>query len=190
MSDIPKSAAGAAPPSPWVVRFLSGVRPGGQVLDLACGRGRHTRLALSLGYNVTALDRDLSPLGDLAGRDDVELIAADLEDGGDFPLTGRVFDGVIVTNYLWRPILPNIVEAVAKDGVLIYETFAIGHERFGHPRNPEFLLRPWELLAAVSGTLTAVAYEHVTLEDPPRLVQHIAAVGPDHAWQTSPQLAR
>jgi len=116
----------------------------------------------------------------------VTLIAADLEDGRPFPLAGSSFDGVIVANYLWRPIVPDIVGCVARDGMLIYETFAAGNERYGKPRNPEFLLRPGELLTAAAPRLTPVAFEHVTLADPPRVVQRIAAVGPDHFWLNDP----
>lgn len=184
MVEFPKSATAPAPPSEWVTRFLNEVPAGGRVLDLACGRGRHTRLALSRGHPVTAVDRDLSSLADIAGRDDLELVSADLEAEDAFPLAGRRFAGVIVTNYLWRPILPDIVQAVAPDGVLIYETFAAGHERYGHPSNPDYLLRPWELLAAaVAARLKPIAFEHVTLDEPPRLVQRIAAVGTDHRLQ-------
>jgi SAM-dependent methyltransferase len=156
------------------------------VLDVACGSGRHLRLALDRGLAVTGIDRDLSGVADLEGRPDVSLIAADLEDGRPFPLAGARFDAVIVTNYLWRPILPDIVGCVASDGILIYETFAIGQERLSKPRNREFLLRPGELLAAAAPGLIPVAYEHVRLVDPPRLVQRIAAVGPDHFWLIDP----
>lgn len=162
------------------------VPAGGRVLDVACGSGRHLRLAVDRGLAVTGIDRDLSGVADLEGRPDVTLVAADLEDGRPFPLAGARFDAVIVANYLWRPVLPDIVGCVASDGILIYETFAIGQERLGKPRNPEFLLRPGELLAAAAPRLIPVAYEHVRLVDPPRLVQRIAAVGPDHFWLIDP----
>ena len=109
------------PPSPWVVRFLNGAAPGGRVLDVACGTGRHTRLALQRGLAVTAIDRDTSRLGELSQREDVEVITADLEDGSAFPLVGRKFDAVIMTNYLWRSILPALFATVAPDGLLICE---------------------------------------------------------------------
>jgi hypothetical protein len=144
------------------------------------------RLALDRGLAVTGIDRDLSAVADLEGRPDVTLIAADLEDGRPFPLAGSSFAAVIVTNYLWRPILPGIVGCVANDGILIYETFAVGQERLGKPRNPAFLLRPGELLATVASRLTPIVYEHVRLADPPRFVQRIAAVGPDHFWLIDP----
>lgn len=115
----------------------------------------------------------------------VELIEADLEGGSPWPLLGRVFDAVIVTNYLHRPLLPDIVAAVAPRGILIYETFAAGQGRFGKPSNPDFLLRPGELLDAVRDKLIPFAYEQVML-DGPRIVQRIAAVGPGHPWLKTP----
>lgn len=176
-------------PSAWVERHLALVASGGQVLDVACGSGRHTRLALAAGHGVTAIDRDLSGVADLTGRGRLQTIEADLEADQPFPLEGQTFAGVVVTNYLWRPLLPAIVAAVAADGVLIYETFAIGQERFGRPRNPDFLLLPGELLDAIRGRLVPVAYEHGQLADPPRMVQRIAAVGPGHAAVAPPKSA-
>lgn len=176
-------AHGPPNPSRWVERFLGGIRPGGDVLDVACGAGRHLRLALENGYRVTGIDRDLSKVEELGERTDVSLIEADLETGAPFPLRDLRYEGVIVTNYLWRPILPDIVGCVAPDGVLIYETFALGHERHGKPSNPDFLLANNELLDAVASTLTVVAYEHgLRPSEQPKIVQRIAACGPDHDW--------
>ncbi|MBS0242108.1 MAG: class I SAM-dependent methyltransferase [Proteobacteria bacterium] len=164
-------------------RFLSGIRPGGQVLDVACGSGRHIAECRRLGLEVVGVDRDIAAASAAFGTDpNVRLLAADLEGSGTPPFTRQRFDGVIVTNYLWRPLLPAIVAAVAEDGVLIYETFAVGQERLGRPSNPEFLLRPGELLEAVAGRLVPVAYEHVELLEPKRRVQRIAAVGAAHQW--------
>lgn len=179
-------AGHAGTPSPWVRRFLDGVRPGGRVLDVACGGGRHLRLALAQGLDVVGIDRDLVGVADLAGRPGVRLIEADLEGGAPFPLAGETFDGVVVTNYLWRPLLPALVAAVAPAGVLVYETFGRGNERYGRPANPEFLLRPGELIEAVWPRLKPIAYEQVTLADPTRVVQRIAAVGADHVWLNEP----
>lgn len=173
-------------PSAWVKRFIAGVAAGGEVLDLACGGGRHLRLAQALGHPVVGVDRDLEGVGDLAGRPGVELVTADLERPGPWPLAGRSFAGVIVTNYLWRPILAAIVGTVSADGLLIYETFASGNERFGKPSNPDFLLEPGELVEAVAGKLTVIAYEHATAGDPRRVVARIAAVGPSHPWRREP----
>ena len=120
----------------------------GPILDLAAGSGRHSRLFLDLGYRVTALDCDVSRLGDLSGA---EIVAANLEDGSPWPLQERRFGGIVVTNYLFRPILPLIAAALGPGGVLIYETFGIGQERYGRPRNPDHLLQPGELLAFAEG---------------------------------------
>lgn len=152
------------------------------MLDVACGSGRHLRLGLEHGLAVLGIDRDLSRVEDLAGRANVELIEADLEAGGPLPFAGRTFGLVVVTNYLWRPILPDVVSAVAADGLLVYETFARGHERHGRPANPDFLLKPGELLDVVAGRLTPLVYEHVRLDDPARIVQRICAAGPGHPW--------
>jgi SAM-dependent methyltransferase len=172
--------------SEWVARFLGGIPGGGTVLDVACGSGRHARLALARGYRVVGLDRDLSGVADLLGHPSTEWMAADIESGAPFPLRGRTFDGVIVTNYLWRPILPDIVACVGPGGLLIYETFATGQERYGRPSNPDFLLRPGELIEAVRPRLVPVAYEHATLSGPARIGQRIAAVGRGHPWLSDP----
>lgn len=165
------------PPSAWVRRFAALVPQGAEVLDLACGGGRHTRLMLDFDHKVVALDRDLSLLGETARHPRVEAIQADLEGGSPWPLGARRFGGVIVTCYLHRPILPKIVASVAPGGVLIYETFGLGNERFGRPNNPDFLLRPGELLEAVAGKLQVVAYEAGEEALPkPALRQRIAAV--------------
>ena len=170
-------------PSDWVRRFLEGIKPGGNILDVACGGGRHMRLALELGYTVTGIDRDLSKVEDLADRDDVGLIEADLESGRAFPLKHMQYDGVIVTNYLHRPILADIITCVASDGVLIYETFAQGHERHGKPSNPDYLAKPNELVEAALAALVVVAYEHgLHAGESPKIVARFAACGPDHTW--------
>jgi len=170
---------GVSGPSPWVARFASLVPPGGPVLDVAAGAGRHTRFFRARGHPVTAVDRDTSGLADLRADAGVEIVEFDLEAGAPFPFRGRPFDAVVVTNYLHRPILPDLVAAVAGGGVLLYETFARGHERFGRPRRPEFLLEPGELLDAVHGGLRVIAYEDLILDEPePRAVQRIAAVRP------------
>jgi SAM-dependent methyltransferase len=177
--------------SDWVERFLAGVAAGGTVLDLACGAGRHLRRAAAAGHPVVGLDRDVSGLVDLAGRPDVDILAHDLEaEGGlDLPTGPRRFAAVIVTNYLFRPLLPRLHRLVAPDGVLIYETFALGQERFGKPSNPAFLLAANELLApAVLGDLVVVGYEQgelpaeLTVTRAPKIVQRLAAVGPAHPW--------
>lgn len=177
MPEITQSKPEPTSESAWVRRFAGLVAPGGTVLDLACGGGRHTRLFRRLGHPVTALDRDLSGVADLADTPGVELMNADLEGGGPWPLSGRTFDAVVVTNYLHRPLLHRLPDILAPGGVLMYETFAAGNEAHGKPRNPNFLLRPGELLNAVNGALTVVAFEHGAVSRPrAAVVQRICAV--------------
>ncbi|MDP6787515.1 MAG: class I SAM-dependent methyltransferase [Rhodospirillales bacterium] len=154
------TSSGTIEPQPWVRRFAPLVAPGGVVLDVACGGGRHARHFLSRGHPVLCLDRDVSGVADLASQPRAEIVEADLEGGGPWPLAARTFAGIVVVNYLYRPILPDLVEALAPGGVLIYETFGRGNERFGRPRRPQYLLRSGELLDLGSGRLQVVAYEH------------------------------
>jgi myo-inositol-1(or 4)-monophosphatase len=167
----PGSVHDAGAPSAWITRFASLVPPGAVVLDVAAGSGRHARLFLARGHRVVAIDRDPSALSPSAG---LEVVQADLEDGSPWPLDARRFGAVVVTNYLHRPLLPLLIDRLEPGGVLLYETFARGQERFGKPTNPTFLLEPGELLRAVDGRLRVVAFEDVTLAD--RVVQRIAAV--------------
>lgn len=169
-------AHGGGEPSPWVVRFAGLIRPGGTVLDLACGGGRHVRWLAAHGYSVVALDRDAEALKSLAGVSGVETLSADLEDGSPWPLGTRRFAGIVVTNYLHRLLFPSILGAIQDGGILIYETFAVGNERFGRPRNPDHLLREDELIEVVRGHATVIAYEHIELSEPrPAVVQRICA---------------
>jgi SAM-dependent methyltransferase len=144
------------------------------VLDLAAGSARHTRLLLETGFAVCVVDRDISALSPLAGIG-CEVRQVDLETG-DSPPLGTGYDAIVVTNYLHRPLLSAIAGALAADGVLIYETFALGNERFGRPHNPDFLLRPGELLDAFA-LLTVVAFEQGEISVPrPAVIQRVAAV--------------
>jgi SAM-dependent methyltransferase len=168
-------AHGPDTPSPWVTRFAPTIPRGTQVLDLACGAGRHTKLLAALSYRVLAVDRDLSRLGDLEHLALVETLQADLETG-DWPLAGWQFGGIVVTNYLHRPLLPYLLDVLSPGGMLIYETFAQGNERFGGVSNPDYLLQSGELLAAVRGRARVIAYEDVLVEQPkPAAIQHICA---------------
>lgn len=159
-----------------MLRHLSLVPAGAPVLDVAAGAGRHTRLFLAHGHPVTAVDCDTSRL---APHPHLHVVRADLEDGSPWPLPGARFGGIVVTNYLHRPLFPVLLDGLLPGGVLLYETFAAGNERFGHPRNPDFLLRAGELRRVVEGRLRVVAWEEGEVADPrPAVVQRIAAVSP------------
>ena len=169
-------------PSPWVTRFAPLIRPGGGVLDLACGHGRHAQFLARLGHPVLAVDRDPEALAALAGERGIEVRHADLEQG-DWPLAGERFDAIVVTNYLHRPQFPHLLAALSPEGVLIYETFAEGNQRFGKPSRPEFLLRPGELLEAFGGALQVVAFEQGEVAAPaPAVIQRLCALGRERAW--------
>lgn len=166
-------------PAPWIARFAPMVPAGGTVLDVACGNGRHARMFRDRGHPVVVLDRDVVRVSDMAGDEDVEIVARDLESGRPWPLEGRSFAGVVVVNYLHRPLLPALVRSVASGGVLIYETFAVGNERFGRPSNPDFLLHREELLIAVRPELQVVAFEDLEEQAPrPAVKQRVVAVRP------------
>jgi SAM-dependent methyltransferase len=163
-------------PSPWVVRWARLVPPGGEVLDLACGSGRHARFLASLGHRVLAVDRDPEALARLAGVAGVRTALADLE-GAPWPFGAGAFDGVVVTNYLHRPLFAPIAASLAPGGVLIYETFMQGNERYGKPSNPAFLLRPNELAEAFGDPLELVAFEQGRVDRPkPAAIQRACAV--------------
>ena len=166
-------------PSAWVARFAPLIKPGGAVLDLACGSGRHLRWLATQGFALTGVDRDAAAVEPL--RDVGEIIVADIE-SGPWPLTDRQFDAVVVTNYLWRSLFPAIRASLAPGGVLIYETFADGHQTVGRPSRPDFLLQRGELLRAF-GDLRVVAFEDGFDPEPERFVQRLAAVleSPDTA---------
>lgn len=165
-----------AAPSAWVARFAALVPAGGSVLDVASGGGRHARLFAARGCNVEAVDRDAAALAQLQGVAGIHGEVLDLEQES-WPLAGRSFDAVVVTNYLYRPHFDALLACVAPGGVLIYETFMLGNERFGKPSNPAFLLEPDELLHRVAAGFSVLAFEQGEVAAPkPAMVQRICAL--------------
>jgi len=155
------------------VQWAGLIASGAAVLDVAAGGGRHSRFLAGRGHKVTAVDRDISAI---AADPDIESIQADLEDGSPWPLAGRRFGAIVVTNYLHRPLFPRLIDSLEAGGVLLYETFMEGNERFGRPTNPDFLLKEGELLDVVRGRFAVMAYEARLISEPKMaMVQRIAA---------------
>jgi len=155
------------------VQWAGLIASGAAVLDVAAGGGRHSRFLAGRGHKVTAVDRDISAI---AADPAIESIQADLEDGSPWPLAGRRFGAIVVTNYLHRPLFPRLIDSLEAGGVLLYETFMEGNERFGRPTNPDFLLKEGELLDVVRGRLVVTAYEARLISEPKMaMVQRIAA---------------
>ncbi len=165
------------PPSPWVVAHLAQLPASGRVLDLACGSGRHARLLAAENHPVFAVDRNSEAISALGGIAGIAAVLMELE-GEDWPLAGQQFAGIVVTNYLWRPRLADLLALLAPGGVLIYETFMLGNEAYGKPSNPAFLLRPGELrdLAQQAGLRVIDFVEGYIAEPKPALRQAICAV--------------
>lgn len=165
------------PPSPWVVRHAGLLPRSGEILDLACGSGRHARWLAGQGYRVAAVDRDLTAISSLQGVPGVRAWTADLE-GETWPLAGQSYAGIVVTNYLWRPRWSDLLALLAPGGVLIYETFMLGNAAYGKPSRPEFLLQPGELRQlAIAGGLHEVAFVEGLVEQPkPAMRQAICAL--------------
>ncbi|MES2952781.1 MAG: class I SAM-dependent methyltransferase [Pseudomonadota bacterium] len=177
-------------PSAWIVRWSHLLTPGCTVLDVACGSGRHLAWFAGRDHPVTGVDRDIDQAR--VKVPSAELVCADIE-AGTWPLQAdgqvQTFGAVVVTNYLWRPLLDTVVASVAPGGILLYETFAAGNERLGRPSRPDFLLQPGELLHTCAA-LEVLAYENGYLQDPPRYVQRIAAVRPAAALSGPAELER
>ncbi len=173
-------------PSSFIARFAALIPATARVLDLAAGSGRHARLLAARGAQVLAVDRDAAALAAYACDPRIETRVVDLEADG-WPLAGETFDAIVVANYLHRPLFPHLRSALAPDGVLLYDTFAAGNERFGRPSNPAFLLHNGELLQLAAGPpqpLTVVAFEQGREDSGDRtiVVARLAAVGPAYPW--------
>lgn len=163
-------------PSPWIARFAPLIPAGADVLDLACGGGRHARLLASLGYHVEAVDRDAEALATLAGVPNVTTRCADLENG-PWPYHARGFHGIVVSRYLWRPLFPLLFGCLQEGGVLIYESFMEGQQLYGKPENPAHLLRSGELLELVRQRFTVVAFEQGEYAgEKPQVLQRICVL--------------
>src|SRR3954471_18994711 len=166
---IPKPHSHLEEPSEWVVRWAARVTRG-PVLDVACGSGRHARFFRDLGFDVVAVDRAPTEL------EGIRFVKTDLEDGNVWPFSGERFGAIVVTNYLHRPLFPQLAASLDAGGVLIYETFMAGNERFGRPSNPQFLLKPGELREAFA-TLEELGFEEGEVERPKRaMIQRICAL--------------
>jgi len=183
MTSEPSSARhDALAASPWILRYAHLVPAGARVLDLACGFGRHARLFAQRGAHVLAVDRDRDALATLDGVAGIETRQVDLETSA-WPFAAERFDAIVVSRYLYRPALPQLIAAVADDGALLYETFARGNEAYGRPSSPDFLLEPGELLAIAAPQLTVVAFAQGLAADGRRaVVQRLAAVGRRRQW--------
>ncbi|WP_025869771.1 class I SAM-dependent methyltransferase [Methylobacillus glycogenes] len=167
-------------PSAWLQRHAHLIKPGGRVLDLAAGRGRNTRWLSAAGFQVDAVDRDEVALASMQGLPGVTLLQADLEQGA-WPYAGQKFDGIVVCRYLHRPLLSTLGLSLAQSGVLIYETFMRGQERYGRPSSADFLLEPGELLACYGENFKVVSFEEGELgtQDQPAMLQRIVATNAD-----------
>lgn len=166
----------ATQPSAWVRASARHIKPNGCVLDLASGPGRNARWLAEQGFQVEAVDRDADALKSMAGFPNISTTLADVENAA-WPYAGTAFDAIIACRYLHRPLLPLLPETLAAGGVLIYETFMQGHEAYGRPRNPDFLLKPDELLQAFRSKMQILAFEQGLLEQsPPAVLQRICAI--------------
>lgn len=163
-------------PSPWVIKHLPLIRNGGRVLDLACGSGRHALWMAEQGFRVDAVDRDVKAVAGMAEIANIDVFVLDIETEAGFQ-PDRHYDGIVVSRYLFRPLLPFLAEILLPGGVLIYETFMAGNERYGKPSNPDFLLNPGELLTVFSPVLSVYAFEQGEFDDPkPAVMQRLCAV--------------
>ncbi len=165
-----------ASPSPWIVEHAACIPRAGRVLDLACGSGRHSVWLAAHGYQVDAVDRDEQAVAHMQGMHNINVKIADIETG-NWPESVELYDGIIVSRYLFRPLLQKLAAMLKPDGVLIYETFMEGNERYGRPRNPDFLLQPHELSTVYAPLLKIHAFwQGEVAGEVPAVMQRICAI--------------
>jgi SAM-dependent methyltransferase len=163
-------------PSQWIVEHAALIRKGGRVLDLACGSGRHAVWLSAQGYQVDAVDRDAEAVAGMQGMPNMSVSITDIE-SGNWPATDQRYDGIVVSRYLFRPLLGTLAHMLNPGGVLIYETFMLGNERYGRPSNPDYLLLPDELKSVYAPLLKIHAFEQGKVDDPvPAMTQRICAI--------------
>ncbi|MCF8467075.1 MAG: class I SAM-dependent methyltransferase [Sneathiella sp.] len=166
------------PISPWIEKYSKLIPQNGPVLDVACGSGRHSLYLLGVGYDVIVVDIDTAEISKIQGYPNLSIVEADLEKD-PWPFSKPAFSSVVVVNYLWRPLFPDLLDALLPGGILLYDTFAQGNERYGRPSNPDFLLAPGELYNLCQGKLEILDFMHGYVEVPkPALRQSIAARKP------------
>lgn len=163
-------------PSAWIVKYAPLINKKGRVLDLACGNGRHAMWFAKYDFHVDAMDCDDQVTSNMVGINNINVIVVDVE-ASDWPQSDQRYDGLVVSRYLYRPLLQTLATMLNPGGVLIYETFMVGNERYGKPSNPDFLLRPNELFEVYSPLLSIVSFEQGEEEMPrPVVMQRICAI--------------
>ena len=161
--------------SPWIEKHVNLIPKDQAVIDVACGNGRHSLFFLEQGYEVIAVDIDTSVIAGNEGRSGLSIVQADLE-GAPWPFRPESVGAIVVVNYLWRPLFSHLRETLKPGGILLYDTFAQGNEKYGRPRNPDFLLMPGELSEQLSQNFDIIDSFDGYIENPvPACRQSIAA---------------
>ena len=178
-------------PSPPSSFFVEHVRPlteaarHGPILDLACGRGRHSIAAAEAGKRVIGIDRNRDSLAHLQSfarsrNLALECVRADIEEPAEIPLKPNSCGAILVFRFLYRPLAPKIEAALVPGGLLLYETFTLAQLEFGSgPRNPAHLLDTGELPTLFSGLRVASFHEDVVGSERPNALAHLVAYKPN-----------